>query len=173
MTFNLKRILLVLSIILVSVALDQWTKQLAVTHLKHHTDIEYLNGMFKFTFAENTGAFLSLGANSSEGVRNVALKALPLILLIVLFFYVLFSNTLNRWQIIAFSFVLGGGISNIYDRLLYHKVVDFMNIGIGELRSGIFNVADMSIMAGLFLLLPFMFQSKKKEEPDPQENGGA
>lgn len=163
-----------LAIIVVNVVLDQWTKHLAVVHLKHHADINYLNGMFKFTFAENTGAFLSLGANSSEGIRMIALKALPLLLLIGLFFYVLFSNALNRWQIIAFSFVLGGGLSNIYDRLLYHKVVDFMNIGIGDLRSGIFNTADMSIMAGLFILIPFMFQSQKKQKPEveTEENEG-
>ncbi|GJM34270.1 MAG: lipoprotein signal peptidase [Saprospiraceae bacterium] len=172
MSINLKRIILVLVIILVNIGLDQWTKQIAVKQLKHHTEMNYLNGMFKFTYAENSGAFLSLGANSSERVRNFALKALPMVLLIGLFFYVLFSHSLNRWQIIAFSFVLGGGISNIYDRMLYHKVVDFMNIGIGDLRSGIFNVADMSIMAGLFLLIPFMFKSNKQqpsEEPTQEE----
>ena len=46
-----------------------------------------------------------------------------------------------------------GGISNMIDRVLSGAVIDFMNIGIGNLRTGIFNVADMAIMAGLFLVV--------------------
>ena len=74
-------------------------------------------------------------------------------------------RTVNTWQIIAYSFILGGGVSNIYDRLLYGSVVDFMNMGIGTLRTGIFNFADVSIMIGLFMILPYLFK-----KPPPKAN---
>jgi signal peptidase II len=65
-------------------------------------------------------------------------------------------------QQIAFGLIIGGGLSNIYDRIVAGKVVDFMNIGIGGLRTGIFNVADNAIMIGLFLMLPALFWKGEK-----------
>jgi len=58
------------------------------------------------------------------------------------------------------SLILGGGLSNLYDRIAYGKVVDFMNMGIGDLRTGIFNVADMFILAGIIW---YVFTSFSKE----------
>jgi signal peptidase II len=59
------------------------------------------------------------------------------------------------------ALVAGGGISNLIDRLLYNgRVTDFLNVGIGGVRTGIFNVADMAIMAGALLLLLNMRDSK-------------
>jgi signal peptidase II len=50
--------------------------------------------------------------------------------------------------------VIGGGMSNFIDRLLYGGyVVDFLNVGIGSVRTGIFNVADVFIVTGVLLLV--------------------
>ncbi|HXC20398.1 MAG TPA: signal peptidase II, partial [Steroidobacteraceae bacterium] len=58
------------------------------------------------------------------------------------------------WRFIALALIAGGGISNLIDRLLYGgRVTDFLNVGIGSLRTGIFNVADMAILAGALLLI--------------------
>jgi len=48
---------------------------------------------------------------------------------------------------------VAGGASNLIDRVTYGMVIDFMNVGIGSLRTGIFNVADMAIMLGAGILL--------------------
>ncbi|MEN0004266.1 MAG: signal peptidase II [Bacteroidota bacterium] len=162
----LKRFLIIMAIIGVSVGVDQYSKQWAVAQLKGEPRTSYLGDTFRLQFAENTGAFLSMGANQSETIRYWVLKVFPIIMLTGLFFYLLFSKSLDWWQIAAFSFILGGGLSNIYDRLQYGKVVDFMNIGIGNLRSGIFNVADMSIMLGLFILIPIAFRKESKPKPE-------
>jgi len=84
-------------------------------------------------------------------------------MLLVLTFYTFFSKELNKYQILALSFILGGGISNIYDRLLYGEVVDFMNMGIGDLRTGIFNFADVSIMVGIGIFIASNFIGNKKK----------
>jgi signal peptidase II len=75
-------------------------------------------------------------------------------LLIALVGASLFARRLEPWRVVALALVAGGGISNLIDRLLYNgRVTDFLNVGIGSLRTGIFNVADMAIMAGALLLL--------------------
>lgn len=165
-----KRILLVFGIMAVVIGIDQWSKVWAVNTLMGEPSTSYLNDFFRLTFARNTGAFLSLGSGLSEDWRYWVLTILPVLVLLFLLYQTLFSKTMSQWQIIAFSAILGGGISNIYDRLMYGHVVDFMNMGIGDLRTGIFNVADMGIMAGLFMMLPLMFRrTPKKEAEAPAE----
>ena len=154
------RLAMVLLVVLVNIGCDQKTKDIATNKLPHGVESSYLGDTFRLIYVENTGAFLSLGANQSERIRFWLLKFLPVLLLIVLSLYTLFSQQLDTLQIIALSFILGGGISNIFDRLLYGKVVDFMNMGIGDLRTGIFNFADVSIMVGMGLFLFINFRKK-------------
>ncbi len=156
-----KRTGLIFSILAANIAFDQVTKQIARQQLKGEPIQTYLNDTLRLLFVENEGAFLSLGAGLGENIRYWALTILPVVILLILLLYTLFSNELNRWQIIAYSFILGGGVSNIYDRILYGKVVDFMNMGIGSLRTGIFNFADVAIMIGLFMLIPYLFKKPK------------
>jgi len=54
---------------------------------------------------------------------------------------------------LAFSFIIGGGIGNIYDRILYGSVTDFMYLELGSWHTGIFNMADVSVVIGTALLL--------------------
>ena len=75
-------------------------------------------------------------------------------MLVAVFIYLLLASNVHALRVIAFSFVLGGGLSNLLDRIAYGgDVVDFINLGIGSLRTGIFNAADVAIMAGMLLLV--------------------
>ncbi len=158
MEINRKRILLAAVLIIANIALDQITKQLAQQHLQGLGQLSYLGDFFRLSYVENKGAFLSLGAGLTGALRYIMLNILPVLLLLGLLAYTLFSPQLLRSQIIAFSFILGGGISNVFDRIVYGQVVDFMNVGLGSLRTGIFNFADLSIMIGLGIMLPFLFK---------------
>lgn len=124
----------------------------------------YLNDMFRFVYAENTGAFLSLGSGMNDNLRYWVLAIVPVAVLLYIFFHVLTAKDMHVVQQASFGFILGGGLSNIFDRILEGRVVDFMNMGIGTLRTGIFNVADMSIMLGLFMMVPFLFQKQHPEK---------
>jgi signal peptidase II len=99
-------------------------------------------------------------------MRNVLLNIFPALLLVALFVYVLRSLSINKWQIIGLAFIVGGGLSNIIDRILYGHVVDFLHMKAFGLQTGIFNVADMAIMLGMFIMLPFAFQKEKKDKPE-------
>lgn len=159
-----KRLIVLLVPGLLATALDRFSKIWAVNTLKEQPMQSYLNDVFRLVYAENTGAFLSLGSGMNDTLRYWVLAVVPVLVLLYIFYHVLTAHNLHVVQQAAFGFILGGGLSNIYDRIMEGKVVDFMNMGFGTLRTGIFNVADMSIMLGLFLMIPFLFQ---KQHPDP------
>lgn len=146
---------LVLSIISASVIVDQVTKRLADQWLRGRAPRIYLLDFFRFDYVENSGAFLSLGAGLSSPVRFWLLSVAVAVFLGGLLVYLLRSDGLRRWHLVALSMILGGGASNLIDRILRTngRVIDFMNMGIGPLRTGVFNVADMLIMAGILAVL--------------------
>ena len=62
---------------------------------------------------------------------------------------------------LGLALVVAGGVSNLADRVAHGAVVDFLNVGLGSLRTGIFNVADMAIMTGVGLILLWAHRRKK------------
>lgn len=159
----MNRIVTILATLAVTIGIDQWTKALAVEHLKNKLGDSYLDGFFRFIYAENTGAFLGQGDDLPETASFWILKVLPMVVLLGLLAYLFFSKELDRISIFAFALIVGGGLSNVVDRFLNNgAVVDFMNMGIGDLRTGIFNFADVFIMIGVGLMLVAQFWPKKK-----------
>ena len=132
--------------ILAGVALDQATKLLARTVLVGGELHSYLGGTLWIELVHNRGAFLSLGSGLSEPMRQALLVGAVGIFLAVALGWILFSKTSTssgRWTMAA---VVAGGLGNLVDRIWFDGgVVDFLNVGIGSLRTGIFNVADMYI----------------------------
>ena len=150
--------------ILPVLGLDRWTKAWATAHLLHAYPRSYQGDVFRLQYALNEGAFLSLGADLHEGIRYWVLAILPVAVLLYICYYAITAPTMTPWSQVAFGFILGGGGSNIYDRIAQGHVVDFMNMGIGNLRTGIFNVADVAIMTGLFMMVATMFSKPRTAE---------
>lgn len=156
------RLTVVLAVVAVTVGLDQWTKYLATVHLQGEPDRFFFGDVLRLTHVHNTGAFLSLGSGLGDFWRPVLLNLFPALLLIGLLYYIFREKLLNGWQVLALSLIVGGGLSNIIDRLLYGHVVDMLHLKAFGLQTGIFNVADMAIMAGMFIMLPFALRPEKK-----------
>jgi signal peptidase II len=161
---------IIISIVLVAfcIGCDQTTKSYVQTHLPKNTNYSYLGDTFRLYHTENNGAFLSLGSNWPESVRFWVLTVLPLISLVVIAFVIFMSNRNDWLTLIAFTLILGGGLSNMWDRITNDGyVIDFMNMGLGSLRTGIFNFADVFITIAFFLIifdnLREHFFSKKSE----------
>ncbi|HPI94106.1 MAG TPA: signal peptidase II [Deltaproteobacteria bacterium] len=151
---RVKRILPALSLLSACAGCDQATKAIARTHLQESGAVEFLHGLFRLQYAENQGAFLGLGTNVPEELRYGIFILLVGMILAGMLLYLLFSKRLAAGQAAALSLVLGGGLGNLIDRMLHDgRVIDFMNLGIGSVRTGIFNVADVAILAGILLLL--------------------
>lgn len=150
----INRLLLLFAVLGVSVGCDQATKQIANATLKGEPMQSFLGDTFRLTWATNSGAFLSLGANLPDGMRFGILTVAVGLLLLGIVVFTATSKKLNSSQVAGYAMIAGGGLSNWVDRARYDgSVVDFMNMGIGGLRTGVFNVADLAILAGIGLLL--------------------
>jgi signal peptidase II len=148
------RLTLVSLVLAGTVGCDQATKQLAISHLRDEPAQTFLGGLLRLVFAENSGAFLSLGGRLPPALRFGLLTVGVGVLLLVALLYLLRSQQLGRLHVVALALAIGGGVSNWFDRLVNDgRVVDFMVLGIGPVRTGVFNVADVAIMLGVGLML--------------------
>jgi signal peptidase II len=148
------RLLLLFALLGFSVGCDQATKVMAVAELQGKPTSSYLGDTFRFTFATNDGAFLSLGSRLPDAARFGILTVAVGLLLLGIVIYTALNSKLNRMQVAGYAMIAGGGLSNWMDRARNGgSVVDFMNLGIGRLRTGIFNVADLVLLVGIGFLL--------------------
>lgn len=149
---------------LVFIGCDRITKNLAKEHLMYHEPISYFHNTVRLEYVENTGAALSLGDQLSKPLSFWLLSIIPLVFLLLLFAYVISKmHELSTLKLLSFSMIIAGGLGNIIDRIMFDRhVTDFMNVGISNLRTGIFNVADMCVTAGVIVLL-FSYREKKAE----------
>jgi signal peptidase II len=142
--------LLILLVFLPLIGCDRYTKQQAVILLKGQEPVSFLNGFFTLTYHENTGAMLSLGAYLPENIRFIIFTLLVGLALVSGLTYVL-VKPMNKYSFTVGLIILSGGFGNLYDRALNDgRVVDFMLLQAGSLKTGVFNVADVAIMVGLF-----------------------
>ena len=165
-----RRLMFIVSLTLLLLVLDQATKQIAIAHLRTGRVIAFPSGwyphdLFHFRYAENTGAFLSLGSGLSDGLRFWLLTGLNVVILGIVGALLVFRKEMTFWVAAALTLILAGGLGNLIDRIMRDGiVVDFMNMGIRNLRTGVFNIADVAIMGGLFLLLFLEFFCNKKRD---------
>jgi signal peptidase II len=157
-----RQIIMTLGLFCINYFLDRLTKYIAVEYLKGNGARSFLNNIFVLTYAENTGAFLSLGKNWNIYIKYVVLLIIPIIICIIGLLYIMIKEK-KYYRIIICSCIIGGGIGNLVDRLFNEfTVIDFMNFGIGNIRTGILNVADLSVTFGVIILFIFEMIQKKK-----------
>jgi len=160
----LPRVAVFVAVLGASVGCDQATKVIANETLRGGPARVYLGDIFRLQFATNEGAFLSLGAGLTPEARYWILTVAVGLLLIGISVYSLTSKKLDVWQVAGYALIAGGGFSNWVDRARFNgRVVDFMNMGIGQsLRTGIFNVADLAILLGIGVLIVVGHQQEKR-----------
>jgi signal peptidase II len=148
MSGSLTRVLLGLAM-LGTIGCDHLTKHVAGRTLANGPELSYLADTIRLGYVENPGGFLGLGATLPPLVRTWVFSAATGALLVVLL-VLLLRRRWEGWAAIGLTLFAAGGISNWLDRVADGEgtVVDFLNVGIGSLRTGIFNVADVAIMAG-------------------------
>jgi signal peptidase II len=163
---RLIRTLLILLILALNIGCDQLSKSFVRHNLDEYSEYTYLHRHISIRRVENTGAFLSLGDNLKGPLRDILLNILPLLAVLFGLYYIFTKTDLNRITLVGIIFIVGGGIGNIYDRVVHGSVTDFMHIDFVIFQTGIFNVADMSIMAGTFMILLHAWLKKKPEEEE-------
>jgi signal peptidase II len=139
------------------VGCDQASKRVAAERLKGSDTLSFLGDSFRLTYVENRGAFLGLGNGWPEPVRWLVFTGVALAVVAASAAWIVAQWRRDRHTSLAvwaMVLIAAGGMGNLLDRIVRDgSVIDFMNLGLGRLRTGIFNVADVQIMLGLGLLL--------------------
>jgi signal peptidase II len=150
----LRRLLLVLALMTVTIGCDRVTKGMAEDRLKGTGRHSYLSDTLRLEYVENQGAFLGLGRGMTPRARFWAFTVGTGALVIALAAGLILGPAGRMRDAAAGALLCAGGISNQNDRAAREgAVVDFLNVGIGPVRTGIFNVADMAITGAVLVLL--------------------
>ncbi|WP_087019071.1 signal peptidase II [Thaumasiovibrio subtropicus] len=153
MSFRIRlKIFSIISVVFIGI--DQLTKHLAATYLTRDHAFSYFSDLFRLGYAENTGAFLGLG-NGLPPTQRYGLFVVAIgMMLLAMAVYSLANRKIPQNTLIGLSLLFAGGISNFYDRVVNNgAVIDFLNLGLGSVRTGVFNVADMVILVGAAVLV--------------------
>jgi signal peptidase II len=163
---SIKKVTLILFILFSCAGCDQTTKIVARHNLSETRVVTFLHDTIRLQYIENQGAFLGVGSTIPTRIRSILLVFFVGVFLFSMLIFLLMQNHFKKNQIISLSLVLGGGFGNLIDRILNQgRVVDFMNIGIGSLRTGIFNVADVAITFGIIWYFIISLKNQKNEFP--------
>jgi signal peptidase II len=142
------------------VALDQFTKKLAVQHLKNKASYVLINGVLELQYAENRGAAFGIFQNRQIGL--VLITGVILLAVLVLFETTPFRKRLIPMQLV-YLLVIAGALGNMIDRVRQNYVVDFIYFRIINFPN--FNVADMCVTGACILLIVLMLFVYKDDEP--------
>ncbi|WP_425077645.1 signal peptidase II [Psychroserpens sp. S379A] len=162
---KLTRNLSIFLLIIFNIAIDQISKVIVRANIDLREVIELIGDKFILTNVYNKGAFLGMGSDMNDTLRLLLLLILPTCVLGYLIYYIITNKSLDKWSTIALSCIAGGGIANVFDRIAFGKVTDFFFIDLGGVfKTGIFNVADMSVSFGMIILVYTWFISSKKKQ---------
>lgn len=159
----LRRCLLLIAIV-ATIGCDQVTKHMATSSLSGTSGRSYLGGTLRMTYTENPGGFLGMGGELPPLARTVVFTGATGLMLVGMVVLGI-RERLRGLALLGVTLFVAGGASNWVDRVANGRVVDFLNVGIGPVRTGIFNVADVALMAGGFL---FVLAELRKRPSPPQ-----
>jgi len=158
---NIIRIILILVVITANIGCDQFSKKIVKGSVLPYETIRVLNDHLTVTRVENSGAFLSAGDSMSKTSKQIFLTLIPIIAMILGLVY-LFLKPVSGNMLTGLCFVIGGGLGNLFDRIMYGSVTDFLFVKVGIFETGIFNLADVSMMAGMVLIFLQFFTRKDR-----------
>ena len=145
-----------------TIGCDRVTKHIAITTLAGTPARSFLADTVRLQYVENTGGFLGLGADLPPATRTGLFTGVAGLTVLAVIGVAL-HRRITGWPLIGVAMFVAGGASNWIDRFLRGSVVDFLNIGVGPLRTGIFNLADVAIMMGVGI---FALAELRRSHPD-------
>ena len=158
---KINRNILIVILIIFNIFLDQISKFWIRKYVSIREDIEIISDYFIITRVENKGAFLGFGSELGPIIKPLLLIVVPVVVLVGVLVYIFRDKNLNRLSIVGLSFIIGGGIANIYDRIILKSVTDFLYIDLGgPFKTGVFNIADLSVTTGMVLYIWANYKAK-------------
>ena len=151
----------VLLLIFLNIGCDQVTKSIARSQLEYNEQVPIIKNYFTLVKVENSGAFLSSGDHWPVPIKFALLNLLPVLMMTYGVFFLMTKVYTDRIVMVGIACIVGGGIGNLYDRMRFGSVTDFMHMDLIVFQTGVFNIADLSIMTGLFMLLYYNFTRRR------------
>jgi len=140
---------------------DRLTKNWIIHHIRPGYDIPIIPGVFRLSHVLNTGAAFSLLENAPANAVRIGLIAFSIVAAIIVFALLWRVGRSLTLTSVALALILGGALGNLYDRIRFHHVVDFLAVRIYHYNWPDFNVADSCIVIGACLLLIEIFMPQK------------
>jgi len=160
--------LLFAAVAMLTIGCDRATKIAATALLDPGAVLWLAAGWVRLELVQNAGAFMSLGAALPDWLRMPLLIGLVPLLIAAASVLALRESAARVRFVLAAALLAGGGIANWLDRLAHHGLVtDFVSVGLGPIRTGIFNVADLAVVAGALLL----FVGSRRATPRLPQDG--
>lgn len=147
---------MILVLVLCNVGCDQVSKFIVRREVSYSDRISVFKDYITIVKVENTGAFLSVGTSLPVYIKFIFLTVLPILVIFYALYWLLTKTRTPNLVVVGSCFLIGGGIGNLFDRLLFGSVTDFFHINFVLFQTGVFNMADVSIVFGISLIL---FQS--------------
>ncbi|MGH1469172.1 MAG: signal peptidase II [Bdellovibrionales bacterium] len=162
-----KKLLYLILICTFMLVADQVTKMYVHSNFTLHESKTVVDGFFSFTYVRNPGAAFGMLRDAPDFFRRAFFLSVTPIALVALFYFLTTVRKEDTFQITAISLVFAGAIGNYIDRVRFQYVIDFLDFYIGKVHYPAFNVADISIVCGVFIWFYCIFKEdmeKKKAQ---------
>lgn len=131
------------------VVLDQVSKHLVRQHLDLHRSLSVLGNFFKLTYVENRGIAFGIDVGGTLPLFT----GLSILAIGFIFAYLYQERSSHLAVRVSLALILGGAIGNLIDRIIFGRVVDFLDFGLGAYRFFVFNLADTAVTVGVAFYL--------------------
>lgn len=155
-----KKYLLIFTLIILA---DQISKFIIKAYFEpdaSYKSITVIKGFFTIRYVKNQGAVWGIFSNPSHSIIPKLITVLSAIALVIVIYYFLKIHSRCIWELVSLSFIIGGAVGNIIDRIVQGYVVDFLDVYIKNLHWPTFNVADSFISIGVIILIISIWRGK-------------
>lgn len=160
----LKKQFYILLLIFLNIGADQYSKYLVRLKIAPGSRTEIAGELLQLMNVENSGAFLGLGSEYNPTIKLIFLLIIPALVLGFVLYYLFTNKSLDRLTRVGLCCIVGGGLANLYDRFVYGSVTDFLFMDFSIARTGIFNVADLSVTTGMVFILIATLKEKNRKQ---------
>ena len=165
MTVKVSERLPYILLMLFILVLDRWTKWLIHTRLLLNQTIQVVDGFFNITYVRNTGVAFGVLDPVQSSMKSTILVILTMGAIIGVIIYAWRTPLSQKLMQVALSLILAGALGNLYDRIRYGYVIDFIEIYFHNYRWPSFNIADSAITTGVAFLAIEMFRHEQLRMP--------
>ncbi len=148
----------ILVIAFICTLIDQVIKNVLISVLPFGSSISVIDGFFKITSLENTGAAFSILSSNTLLLILISIISLNLI-----YFFLIKDKKLSKFENILYGILIGGILGNLIDRVVHGYVIDYLDFNLFGYNFPVFNFADICIVISIILIVIFIFRSEKHD----------